>query len=312
MSVSSRTGPAAARLIFNPAAKGGKARIFQRRLDAFSPFCELRATHAPGDAMRLAAEAVTEGCDTVIAAGGDGTLHEALNGIASVPGGLERARLGVLPLGTINVFAREIGLPLNWVDALDALRAGAEKRIDLPFVDFGSNGTSQRRFFIQLGGAGLDARAVELVDWKLKTRLGPLAYVVAGLKAWREKAGLIHVTRAAEAPAAVSGEWALLGNGRFYGGTLRFFPKADPADGLLDVCVFPRLCVTELARVCLGMAAGRPHAFSRAAHLQGREFFLTSRERVAVELDGEFAGTLPARFSILPKALRVIVPSAAV
>src|SRR5712691_3191908 len=98
-------------VIFNPAARGEKAKRFRRHLDDLGSDCALKLTTAAGDARRLAAEAVAEGFEIVVAAGGDGTLNEVLNGIGDAPGGFEKARLGVLPLGTVNVFARELALP---------------------------------------------------------------------------------------------------------------------------------------------------------------------------------------------------------
>src|SRR5271165_6284868 len=94
-------------VIFNPTARGEKARRFRRHLDEIATQSELKLTAAVGDARRLAAEAVRQGCQQIVAAGGDGTVNEVLNGMAEVPGGFEAAALGVLPLGTVNVFARE-------------------------------------------------------------------------------------------------------------------------------------------------------------------------------------------------------------
>ena len=133
----------------------------------------MRQTAAALDARRLAAEAVREGFEVIAAAGGDGTLNEVLNGIADVPEGLERVRLGVLPLGTINVFARELGIPQRFDLAWQTLRSGRETKIDLPVVEYGAGGARARRCFAQLAGAGLDARAIELVNWPLKKRIGP-------------------------------------------------------------------------------------------------------------------------------------------
>ena len=174
-------------VIFNPAARGNKARHFRRHLDEIGGQSALKATAAPGDARRLATEAVGEGYDLIVAAGGDGTVNEVLNGIGDAPNGFARARLGVLPLGTVNVFARELKIPLRLERAWEILRRGGEIKIDLPRVEFSANGKTERRYFVQLAGAGLDARAIELMDWQHKKKVGPLAYVVAGLKALREK-----------------------------------------------------------------------------------------------------------------------------
>ncbi len=291
-------------LIFNPSAKGGKARLLRLHLDAFSSSCHLLATTGPGDARRLACQAVGDGFETIIAAGGDGTVNEALNGIADASGGLERARLGVLPMGTVNVFARELGMPLRLDDAIEVLQRGRESRIDLPACDLTVDGKTERRYFIQLGGAGLDSRAVELVSLRLKKQVGPLAYLIAGVKAYIEKHPAITITGG----ASIVGELVLLGNGRYYGGAFHFFPRADLRDGLLDACVFPTASLARIFLVGLGMLGARPHRFAAGILLQASEFTLTSASRVCLELDGENAGELPARISILPKALRVIVP----
>src|ERR1044071_5432255 len=100
-------------VIFNPVARGDKARHFRRHLDEIGTECVLKQTATAGDARKLATEAVREGFQIVVAAGGDGTLNEVLNGIGDAPDGYDRAALGVLPLGTVNVFARELGLPVK-------------------------------------------------------------------------------------------------------------------------------------------------------------------------------------------------------
>ena len=100
-------------VIFNPSARGEKAKKFRAHLEEAGHDWALKPTTRPGAARSLAAEAVREGFKTIVAAGGDGTLNEVLNGMADVPEGFSTARLGVLPLVTINVFARELRLPLN-------------------------------------------------------------------------------------------------------------------------------------------------------------------------------------------------------
>jgi YegS/Rv2252/BmrU family lipid kinase len=291
-------------LIFNPSARGQKAEAFCDRLSSLYPKCVLRRTTAPGEARQLAAQAVQEGFATVIAAGGDGTANEVVNGIADVPHGLASVRLGLVPLGTINVFARELGLPRDPVGAARTLAGGQEMTVDLGLVEFGSNGHSQRRHFLQLAGAGLDARAVELVSWELKKKAGPLAYVAAGLKAMQETQPMISV----EAAGPFSGQLVLLGNGRYYGGSFEFFPKASLRDGLLDVCVLPKVNVWRGFKTLLGMATGQALRFWPRQHFRVAAVTLSSSSRVGLQLDGEYAGELPAKFSVLPQALRVIVP----
>jgi YegS/Rv2252/BmrU family lipid kinase len=268
------------------------------------PNCVVLPTGAPGQARQLAAHAVREGFTTIIAAGGDGTANEVVNGMADVPGGLASARLGLIPLGTINVFARELGLPRDLAKAARTLAAGRELAIDLGRAEFTAGGRRQERHFLQLAGAGLDARAVELVNWELKKRVGPLAYAVAALKALREHQPEITV----EGTWPDAGQLVLLGNGRFYGGSFEVFPRASLRDGLLDVFVLPTVNAWRPLQCVLGVATGRVHRFWTSRHFRTPSLTLRSASRVGLQLDGEYAGELPVTFSMLPRALRVIVP----
>ena len=292
-------------VIFNPAARGNKARRFRRHLDEMAQQSVFKATTAPGDARRFAAQAVNDGFDIIAAAGGDGTVNEVLNGIGDVSGGFDQTRLGVLPLGTINVFARELKIPLRLESAWGMLRRAKEKRIDLGRADFSEDDKPATRYFMQLGGAGLDARAIELVSWKLKKNAGPIAYVVAGFQALAEKQPRIVVT--ADGKKAEGG-LALFGNGKFYGGPFEIFPGAALTDGLLDVCVFPQVTMGALLKLAPGFLVRRRFSEKRVALLRARRFEMTSATQAAFELDGEWAGYLPATFAVEPQKLRVIVP----
>jgi YegS/Rv2252/BmrU family lipid kinase len=291
-------------LIFNPSARGQKAESFCTQLGSLYPKCVVRRTGAQGQARQLAAQAVREGFATVLAAGGDGTANEVVNGIADVPQGLASVRLGIVPLGTINVFARELGLPRDPAAAARTLAAGRELAIDLGRAEFIADGGGQCRHFLQLAGAGLDARAVELVSWELKKIAGPLAYLAAGCKALMENQPLINV----EGADNDSGQLVLLGNGRYYGGNFEFFPKASLRDGFLDVCVLPKAGLWSGLQALLGMATGRVLRFWPSRHFRLSTLTLRSASRVGLQLDGEYAGQLPVKISVLPLALRVIVP----
>ena len=292
-------------VIFNPTAKGEKAKLFRRHLEMIGGECALKQTVAAGGARSLAAEAVREGFDTVVAAGGDGTMNEVLNGMGDVADGFERARLGVLPLGTVNVFAKELGLPMDLKRSWQVVRSGKEIKMDLPSVEHAVNGVRERRYFAQMAGAGLDARAIELVDWELKKKIGPLAYVWAGLMALRK--GPCRVTATVGGESA-EGELVLVGNGRFYGGRYRLFPRADMADGLLEVCVFPKANLWSMIR-CTGMFAlgwDLPSGVAKCFRTDNLE--LGSPGPMPMELDGENVGELPATFAIERQKLRVIAP----
>src|SRR5258706_5554315 len=161
-------------VIFNPAARGEKALRFRAHLTGLSQQCALKPTSAVGAGRGLAAEAVREGFEAIVAAGGDGTVNEVLNGICDERDGPARSRFAVLPLGTVNVFAKELNLPTRFKEAWRVIQAAKETIIDLPYAEFTLNGLAQKRYFAQMAGAGWDSRAVELVDWEQKKQLGAL------------------------------------------------------------------------------------------------------------------------------------------
>jgi diacylglycerol kinase (ATP) len=295
-------------VIFNPAARGNKARRFRRHLDEMAGQSAFKATTAPGDARRLATEAVADGFEVIVAAGGDGTVNEVLNGIGDATDGFERARLGVLPLGTVNVFARELKIPLRVAHAWEVLQRGRERRIDLPRVEFFADGKRERRYFAQLAGAGFDARAIELVNWSHKKKIGPLAYVIAGLKALRENQPRITVHDGTDSKHNFAGELILIGNGVLYGGPFGIFPQADLCNGLLEVCILPRVNWPTLLRCLPGFIVRQNLPESVVHRFRAATFELTSETPAAFELDGEWVGKLPATFSIERERSRVIVP----
>jgi diacylglycerol kinase (ATP) len=270
-------------VIFNPAARGEKSQRLRQFLE--SKRCD-RVTLAPtqqrGDATRLAASAGEH--DIVVAAGGDGTINEVLNG-------LNGATLGVLPLGTVNVFAHELNIPRQLPAAWALIESGRTREIDLPCAE----AAGRRRWFCQLAGVGFDARAVRAASWELKKKIGPLSYVWAGLKTMGAP-GVIEFD-------GVRGVALLIGNGRFYGGRYRLFPEAKLDDGLLDACFFERV---SLLRYGPAILLGRHTKLAGVHYVQAKEFSCASA--APFQLDGEDAGDGPVKFSVNPRALRVIAP----
>jgi diacylglycerol kinase (ATP) len=294
-------------VIFNPSARGDKARKFRAFLEEARGDWALKPTTGPGSARRLAADAVRAGFETIVAAGGDGTLNEVLNGLSDAPGGFESARLGVLPLGTINVFARELSVPLDVRKVFPLLESGSELRLDLGCAEYRTKSGAERRYFAQLAGAGWDARSVELVNWELKKKIGPGAYVMAGFQALSGSRPKVTITCGSERH---SGELILIGNGRFYGGSFPIFHKGDLQDGVLDAVVFPTVNWQSLPGHLFDFVRGKLFKEGGSIYLQGREFFLESTDRASLQLEGELVGEIPARVVVVPKALRMVVPSA--
>ena len=208
-------------IIVNPAARGAKASI--QRLKRLTRNVVIRTTKGPGDAEAQTERAVAQGYGTIVAAGGDGTINEVVNGIGSAP-----VALGILPMGTVNVIAMELGIPFDLVAAWKVIRAGKIRLID----EASANG----HLFIQMAGVGLDAQIVERNSRQIKKVLGPLSYLLTATQVAAEKPPRLRVV--SEGRPTVEGSFVLVGNGKLYGGPFSLFKEADMQDGLLDVCVF--------------------------------------------------------------------------
>lgn len=292
-------------LIFNPAARGEKARRFRESLGQLRDECTLLETTAPGSATALAAQAVRDGYETVVATGGDGTVNEVVNGLASVPGGLGQARLGILPLGTMNVFARELGIPLSAKRAWETIRLGQARAVDLPLAKVQTEDGRAKRCFVQMAGAGLDADAVGGVSLALKRKIGPLAYLFSTLTALKAKPPTLT---ARWDGGSARGEWMCVGNGRFFGGPVVLFPDAKLNDARLDLCVFPRVNPGSVSRGVTSMALGQIADWPGAEHHRVSELTIDGPVGTRVQADGDFIGTLPMTITLRERALRVLAP----
>ncbi len=249
------------------------------------------ATSAAGEARVLAAQAAADGFRTVVAVGGDGTINEVVNGIAGTG-----VALGVLPAGTMNVFAAELGLPTRLRDAWRVIQAGHTREIDLAVAN--------RHYFVQLAGVGLDAHVVKETSWDLKRNLGPLSYLISAAQVVSRKPPLLL----AEADGrTLEGSFVLIGNGRFYGGPVAFFKDARIDDGLLDVLVFKNQSHLDIARYLGAVLIGSHAELDDVEYFQTRKIVVRSDDAVPVEVDGELAMELPVTFRISSRKLRVVV-----
>lgn len=286
-------------IILNPAAHSEKAGRLPERLRAVCREAEIRLTGMPGDAERIATEAVGEGFTTIVAAGGDGTINEVVNGI--VAAGKPGVRLGVLPVGTMNVFAVELGIPLNSLEkAWGIIQQGGIRHLDLPIC----TSEAGTRCFVQLAGVGLDAEVVRRTTRESKKALGPLSYLLSLAQVAGEKPPPVTI-ESAEGPVR-SGSFVLIGNGRFYGGPFRMFRKGSPCDGLIDVLVFRNQSPWDLLRYMHAILIGQHAQLGDVEYFQTSSLSLHSDSPVPYELDGEMAGYLPLSLRVEMGALPVI------
>lgn len=285
-------------LIYNPAAgKGRPARSVPRLLAALSRSgfqTEPAATRGPGDAARLAREAVEAGLDAVFAFGGDGTVRETAVGLMG-----SRVPLGILPGGTVNVLVRALGLPSS--PEVAAVRAGALR--PRPF-DVGLCGETP---FLMMASSGLDAEVMGTLEPRLKARWGQLGVAVSALARWWSYAYPdLRLTADGE---PLEGTLAVASNIPLYGGSWRMAPGARWDDGLLDLVLFRGRGRAALVSFGASLALGRHLGRRDVEHRRVREVVLEGPAGARVQVDGDpCPGPLPLRMRISPQPLRVLAP----
>jgi diacylglycerol kinase (ATP) len=237
----------------------------------------------------------------VVAAGGDGTMNEVLQGLSRVnavrPPGEPHTALGVLPLGTMNVFPLELGLPVHDLEGCWRVIAnGALREIDL----WQANG----QYFVQLAGVGFDAEIIRETPWEKKKRFGPLSYVMSAVHVLTREPPVLSLS--APGRPDLVGSVILVGGGRHYGGPVPVFPRAKNDDGLMDVLIFRGLGGWEFAQMIGAILSKGYEPCEDIDYLQLREFTVTADREAPVEVDGELtATTTPVAFGPAPFKLRV-------
>jgi diacylglycerol kinase (ATP) len=290
-------------LIYNPNAGRGSdparpVETFRAAARARGVDVEVKATKGPNDAARIAEEAARAGATDVIARGGDGTVHEAIQGLVGFG-----ARLLVWPAGTANVLARQLKLPRDAEEAARVFVEGNSRRITLGAATSGRTG--ERRYFFMMAGVGLDASVVRSVRPRLKRRVGEAAFWYAGLAHlahWVPQEFTVEVGN-----ERLTATYAAVGKAPWYGGGLAITPRARLDDEEFEVCVIntrSRLRYLRLLGHAMrgGAREGTPGVtFRRVARLR-------CVGDVGVQADGELIGELPMTFEVVKEGLEVIVP----
>ena len=288
-------------LIYNPAAGKSRrdpARILQRTIEALGqanlkPL--LLPTGAPSHAAELARGAIATGADLVLVLGGDGTINEVVNGMAH-----SRVPLAVLPGGTANVLAMEIGLGTRLDRAVERLSKCVERRVALGRL---LDGGVESRYFLSMAGVGLDAAIVQRVSPDLKARAGKLAYWLTGLAHLGRRIGQFE--------ACLNGHrrrcgFALVSRVRNYAGDLEIASGASLLGGDFEVVMFEGSHPLRYAGYMLAVGARRVQS------MPGVHTFRAARVEFSgeahVQIDGEYAGRAPASFEIAPNALTLLMP----
>ena len=262
-------------------------------------------SEAPGHLTELARKAVGEGADLLVVVGGDGAFHEVVNGIVG-----SDVELALMMRGTGMDFPRTYGIPTKTEEAAAVAVNGATREIDLGKVTYRSwAGGEAVEHFGNIASAGMSAAVARRANSKSKAMGGKASFFVALVEvffAWRnvemrvrvgdeERSGKINNT--------------VVANGQYHGGGMWLAPEARPDDGLFDVLVFGDLTKTDFIRNVGKIYKGTHLTHPKIEQLRGPVVEIDADEPLPVELDGEQPGTTPARFEIVPRALRVRVPS---
>lgn len=291
-------------VVANPTAGRGKgARLIPRVDELLRSLAVPHTMHVcegPDDPERLAHEAARRGADIVVALGGDGQVGACANGIMGTG-----AALAVIPAGTGNDFARHLGLGRKHPLAAAKLLASPTLRaLDVVQVKTPEQGGH----YVNVGGAGFDSEVNEHAN-RVRFLKGAAKYVYSTLVTLlRFSPGAFAVTVDGE-QHEFRGMMLAVGNGSSYGGGMKVCPGALSDDGLLEVCVIQELSRWQFVKAFPKVFKGRHLEHPAVRMLRGREIEISADRPFQVYADGERVGSLPATFTVLPGALRIVVPS---
>jgi YegS/Rv2252/BmrU family lipid kinase len=295
--------------LVNPASAGGSTG---RRWPEMAHRAAVRGlagdallSEGPGELAGLAKEAVRRGAELLVAVGGDGTVHEVVNGIAEADG----VELAVIPRGTGRDFVRTYGIPGDLDDAIDVALGGDVREIDAGLVTFRTwAGNEGRAYFANVASAGISGAIAKRANESSKASGGRIAYywaTVAVFVRWQTGEMRLAVDDEIRGGKMID---VVVANGRYLGGGMMMCPEAEPDDGVFDVLVIGDVTKRDLAFTLPKVYRGKHLPHPRLEPLRGRVVTVETDEPLPIELDGEQPGTTPARFELVPRALRLRVP----
>ena len=269
---------------------------------------ETLLTTRPGEAAALAKRAVAGGARVLVAVGGDGTVHEVVNGLR----GSEAAssvELAVLPPGTGVDFARKFGIPIDLDAAIDVAKDGATRLIDLGHArHVTADGADSEAYFANFAGAGMSGAIARRANASSKALGGRLSFfwaTVAVFARWRSASVRVTVDEEERSQRMVE---VLVTIGQYAAGGMWVTPGASPDDGLFDVLLIGDVTKADFIATFPKIYRGRHIGHPKIELLRGREVSVHTPAPLPIALDGEQPGTTPATFTVVPKALRLRVP----
>jgi diacylglycerol kinase (ATP) len=254
---------------------------------------------------------VAGGATLLVVVGGDGSVNEVVNGIAGAEGvGAQRVEVGVIPRGTGWDFSRTFGIPRDVEQAVSVVLRGTTRELDAGLVTYRTwAGSEARSHFANVASAGISGAIAKRANEASKALGGKIAYYWSTLAVFvRWQTGEMRVSVDGETRAGKMID-AMVANGRFLGGGMMMLPEAEPDDGLFDVLLIGDVTKRDLAFTLPKAYKGKHLPHPRLEVLRGRVVTVDADEPLPIELDGEQPGTTPARFEVVPRALRLRVPA---
>jgi diacylglycerol kinase (ATP) len=273
--------------------QSGKLRQVLDSLSSYGIKVEAVATTQPNEASVLAQNAVSSRSDLIIACGGDGTINEVVCGMAG-----SQVPLLVIPAGTANVLAKEIGLSRDWMKSVELVRTGVVRRISLGRVN-------QRRFIL-MAGIGVDAGIIAALNYGLKRKLGEASFWIAGF-------GQLLRYHFAPFDLVINGKgysatFAIISKAKNYGGPFQITSQADLFSDQFDICLFQSRSRWRYLSYLWHVAVGKHLSLPDVQYLKAKTVEALGDSNIQFQVDGELAGTLPQKFSVEPNALSLMVP----
>ncbi|RME84685.1 MAG: diacylglycerol kinase family lipid kinase, partial [Planctomycetota bacterium] len=286
------------RIVLNPIAGKGLWRrtlgFLRKGLREKGYHVEVIPTKGPGHAMEAVQD--IEEDYAVLTLGGDGTINEVINGL-----GDKKVPIAIFPVGTGNVLCKEFNIPSQPEEFLETFSSGVVREIDLGFSSLG-------RQFHSFLGAGFDGHIVREISKVRKGNMSQLNYVLPVIKAARSyQASKIRVVVDGK-EVTQEATTVLIGNVKSYGGPLQITRKASVDDGLLDICFVTGNGFLNWARYIWGMFRRNLDKYQDVQYFRGKEILLESEEETPVQIDGDYAGTLPVEVKVLPRQTSLLVP----
>jgi len=254
---------------------------------------DIEVTKYPKHATKLA-KAARDKYDLIIAAGGDGTINEVINGMAN-----SKATLVIIPFGSTNVLACELGIPDNPKEAAELITKGKKIKMDLGYAKT-SDGS---RFFSMMLGVGPFAQVIKDMTPNFKKKWGRFAYPFGIIKLlFRYKWHEIHVKHKVDS----TGYFVIMANIKYYAGEYEIADKANIRDGFLDLVVINRKNPWDIIVLVFSFTIGKLNMYLRKEYYQIKEAEIYSNHKMQIQVDGEVLGLAPVKVKIIPKALNVI------